>query len=752
MQSILDQSAIYRSKLTKNAEDILQKRYLQPDESIDEMYRRVSGDNERFYNLMKTLDFHPNSPALMNKGTGKGTSSACFVFYVDDSLLEGNNSIMGTAYKAAAVAKWGGGVGYYLGDLRPKGSKIQSTHKVACGPVAVLKYYNELGKLITQGGRRELAQMGILNCDHKDLLEFIHCKDKDPQSIRTFNISVLCTDEFMEKSKIKGTKEYDIWQELVKSAWTTGDPGIVFFDTANKDNPTKHLGYFKGTNPCSEYMSHNNESCNLGSINLANFITVNGEVNWNRLEEVTIDSIDFLDHILDTNRYPHPDITEAVYKTRDIGLGVMGWADMLALMHIPYASEKAVVLAEEVMCFINTIARDRSIYLAKTKNGPYPASQNDPCHHSCRTIIAPTGTISILCGCSSGIEPHYALEWDRTINAGNKEKEYVIKEKIAVWDKLDGFIPQIANEIPYQWHIRHQAAFQKHLDKACSKTINLPNSATVEDVDKAYRYMHELGCKGGTIFRDGCRSGGEQVLKATKHESNGYSVNTANNLGGYDDPKTNAITIIPSINGFSTTPMMASILTQLNSAGYPGPTAVKEMTEHKNGQLMIESISGKIKSSSCRRKLPDERNSLTHKFSVGQVEGYLTVGLYDDGTPGEIFVTVAKEGSTVSGLLDAWATSISLNLQHGLSVESISQKFSGTRFEPAGMTINKTIPIATSIVDYIVRWLDLKYGSGHSKGQTITGSGMVCPDCTAEAIYQGGCLTCVKTCGWSKCG
>lgn len=712
--------------ITDNAMKILKQRYLEPDETVEGLFRRVSGGDDRFQRLMQNLDVLPNSPTLMNKGTGKkGTSSACFVFDVADSMLEGNDSIMGTATKAAAVAKWGGGVGYYLGDLRSAGSPIQTTHKVACGPIGVLKFYNEIAKLITQGGRRDLAQMAVLNCNHPDIRDFIHVKDNNPQALRTFNISVSVTDDFMTKALLTGTSEQALWKEIIDSAWKTGDPGLFFVDTVNKYNPTPHLGRLNACNPCGEQpllgayldkgkLCSGGEACNLAAINLANFVTVNREVDWNRLEEVAEQSIWFLDHILETNMFPHPDIEKAVRLTQKISTGVMGWADMLAMMHIHYDTDEAILLADKVMRFINEIARETSIKIAKVK-GPYPGSNGDPCRHAVRTNVAPTGTISIIAGCSSGIEPHYSLEWDRTVNAGSEGlKEYVIQERIAVLDRLEGFVPKVSGQIDWRWHVKHQSAFQTHLNQACSKTINLPNSATHEDVAGAYEMMWRLGCKGGTIFRDGCRKGGEQVLK-TKEP------------------------------------------TSMHVNGNSHAKKISYKAEERSGPSLSEVVIAHINASNgkCRRKPSKERKSITHHITIGEFDGYIHAGVYDDGSLCEIFLTASKEGSTVSGLLDSWAIAVSHALQYGDPLEDLVKKYSGMRFEPSGMTHNPEIPICTSVVDYIMRWLDKRFGYGRLdsayKGHEVD-SGQMCPDCQGPAIFQGGCLTCKKGCGYSRCG
>jgi len=735
MTAVLTQPV--RTGITNNALGILRQRYLEPDETVEHMFRRVAGKS-KFEGLMSRLDFLPNSPTLMNAGTkneGRSTFSACFKFDVDDSMLDGEDSIMATCAKAAGVAKWGGGVGYYLGNLRARGKPIRSVHKVACGPVNVMHHYNSIGThLITQGGRRELAQMAILPVDHGDIREFIHSKDVNPQALRTFNISVSATDKFMEHVTEQLSdgphpalaREIELWNEIVDSAWKTGDPGLFFYDTAERFNPTPHLGHLTGTNPCGEVPLLNNEACNLGSINLGNFVSAGHEIDWNRLEEVVVLATEFLDSILDRNSFPHPAVAATVAATRKLGLGVMGWADMLALLGIHYDTEEAVKLGGNIMKFIDLIARDTSIRLAKEK-GPYPGIKGNrdgeqfECRNATRTCIAPTGTISILANASSGIEPHFALEWNRTLNAGVRDKEEVITERIAVHDCLGGFVPKLANDIHWSWHVKHQAAFQKHTNLAVSKTINMKNDATREDISGAYKMMWESGCKGGTIFRDGCRSNGEQVLKAKEPEGKSTMIKSSTNG-----------------NGHAKEPLFRK-------------EEIGETLGHEAGLARI-SIPDVPK---CRRKAPKERHSLTHHIAIGDFDGYIHAGMYEDGTLCEIFITASKVGSTVSGLLDSWAIAISHALQYGDPLEDLVRKYSGMRFEPFGPTRNTEIPLCTSIVDYVVRWLDRKFGKGkddpNHKGEEV-GSGMMCPDCHGPAIYQGGCLTCKKQCGWARCG
>lgn len=664
--------------ITDNALTLLNTRYLDKGtgEDVDGMFRRVAGGDERYIKLMSELEFLPNSPTLFNAGLKNGcTLSACFVLDVEDTMFGSSSGIVETRAKAIAIAKAGGGVGYYFGHLRPKGSPIKSIHRMACGPVAVMRDYHQIHKLVTQGGKRDLAQMGVLPCYHHDISEFVHSKDADPQSLSSFNISVSWTDEWFSKIDDLTHPASKLWKEQVHSAWSHGCPGMLFHDAVNRANPNIHLGIIYATNPCGETPNRNGEPCNLGSINLWRFVNLKTrEFNWDRLGDVAALSTEFLDDILDRNVFPHPDIIKAAHLTRKLGLGVMGWADTLALMGIHYDTQKAVDLGDRVMAFINKVARDRSEELAITK-GPYAGydttkTQGSFSRNETVTSIAPTGTIAILANCFGSIEPHYSLEWDRVTNEGIK-----MKESIAVKQLLNGFVPKVASEVPMEWHVRHQAAFQRHTDLGVSKTINLPNKATEVDVAAAYRLMHELGCKGGTVFRDGCRS--EQVL--TKKGS-------------------------------------SSVFT-----------------------------------TGLKKNLPKKRPGFTYKFRVAGKSGFLTVGLFDDGTLAEIFLRFSKLGSTVGGMLDSWAITFSVALQEGVSLEALCGHHKNTRFDPAGITDDKDIPTCTSIPDYVVRLLEKEFLGKGVKAESAD-SGAYCPECGEEAIYIGGCLTCNSKCGWSKCG
>lgn len=678
-------------KFSPNAQKVLCKRYLRkgPDyskcslcgethEASEEMLERASYSNEDFYNLLASLDFLPNSPTLFNAGIdAPGTSSGCFKFDVEDSMV----GILEVGRKAGLVQKWGGGVGYCLSALRQRNALIRSTHGKACGPVAVLSFYHSIALLITQGGKREGAQMGILCCDHPDIEEFINCKRDNPQLLSTFNISVACTDEFMEKASQKGTEQSHLLGRMVESAHKVGDPGIFFIDAAERANPTPYLGQLTGTNPCGEVPLLDNEPCNLGSINLSHFVVdelpasfllekedsrtgvittrqPGKQIDWDRLGEVVALGIDYLDETLSRNSFPDPIINEAALKTRKIGLGVMGWADMLALLRIPYDSQEAVDLASKVMDFIQKEATARSVELA-VKLGRYPGCLNeeypDARRNATVTCIAPTGSVSILADCSSGIEPYYSLDYTKYM--GDRTPLHF---KVST----PGFTPKTALDIDWNWHLKHQAAFQEHTDLAVSKTVNIPKNTTTETIREIFLTAWKLKCKGVTVYRDGCR------------------------------------------------------VVQAMETGVPKKAFPKK-----------------------------DYSALVHRFKVGDMKGYLHWGLREDKTPGEIFITASKQGSTTDGLLDAVAILISIAIQSGVPLERIVHKMRGRRFEPSGLTSNPKIPTASSILDYIARYAQMEFLGVPSSYN----SGMECPDCGAPVISQEGCLVCSENCGWSRC-
>ncbi|MEX2737703.1 MAG: vitamin B12-dependent ribonucleotide reductase [Candidatus Wukongarchaeota archaeon] len=563
-------------KLTLNAIRVLEKRYLLKDEkghvvetpaqmfrrvakaiaSIDLIYdKEVNVDDleEKFYEMMANLEFVPNSPTLMNAGTDLSQLAACFVLPVFDSL----ESIFETLKHMALIHQSGGGTGFSFSNLRPRGDLVKSTMGVASGPVSFMRIYNVTTDVIKQGGKRRGANMGILRYDHPDILEFITSKQKEG-FLENFNISVAVTDAFMravendeeyyfinprtnkQTTKVRARNVFDL---IINSAWSTGDPGLVFIDEINRHNPTPNVGVIESTNPCGEVPLLFYEACNLGSINLSKMIK-KGEnaIDWENLRKTVRKAVHFLDNVIDASKFPLSEIKEMVKANRKIGLGIMGFADMLIQLGIPYDSEEALKLAEKIMSFIEDEAVKMSVEIAEVrdsfqnfKGSIWDKQGFDKIRNSTLTTIAPTGTISIIAGCSSGIEPLFSVSFVRNVLGGSrlvevnpffekiaKERGFYsselmtkIAKKGSVQD-MEEIPPDVRRlfvtslDIAPEWHIKMQASFQKYVDNAVSKTINLPHDAIFEDVKKAYLLAYKLKCKGITVYRYGSKK--EQVL------------------------------------------------------------------------------------------------------------------------------------------------------------------------------------------------------------------------------------------------
>ncbi|MEA3294101.1 MAG: adenosylcobalamin-dependent ribonucleoside-diphosphate reductase [Euryarchaeota archaeon] len=559
-------------ELTDNALKVLKSRYLLKDrygnviETPEQMFRRVASyvasadliyhertdSGQEFYNVMVNLEFLPNSPTLMNAGTDIQQLAACFVLPVDDSLED----IFGTVKTAALIHQSGGGTGFNFSRLRPAGDIVGTTGGIASGPVSFMEVFDAATRAVRQGGRRRGANMGILRVDHPDIIEFITAKCQ-PGVLTNFNLSVAVTDHFMEAvgkgesyelinprtGKVSAQKDaIEVFNLMVESAWSCGEPGILFIDRMNRDNPTPEIGMIEATNPCGEQPLLAYEACNLGSINLSKMIT-DDRIDYNKLGRTIDTSIRFLDNVIDLEKFGVDKITRTVKGNRKIGLGVMGFADMLIRLGIPYNSTDAIKVAEEVMGFIDQRAVQASEEIAKRRGvfknfigSTYDRSNGARVRNATLITIAPTGTISIIAGCSSGIEPIYAVSYIRTVMEGEKLTfndpyfEYIAKRegfysaelmrRIAAAGSVSG-IPEVpgpiqqlfvtSHDIGYEWHIRLQAAFQKYVVNAVSKTINFKYDAVKEDVYGAFKLAYDLGCKGITVYRD--RSRNEQVLE-----------------------------------------------------------------------------------------------------------------------------------------------------------------------------------------------------------------------------------------------
>ena len=729
--------------LSANAEVVLSKRYLRkgpdgkPIENVKEMFWRVASSIAEqeanypdspysceqlaleFFDLMTSFDFLPNSPTLMNAGTDLGQLAACFVLPVGDSMEE----IFDAIKNAALIHKSGGGTGFSFSRLRAKDSRVGSTGGVASGPISFLRIFNTATEQVKQGGTRRGANMGILRVDHPDILEFIKAKEREGR-LNNFNLSVALTEQFMqaverggefsliapESGQEKGRLQArEVFRLLVQKAWESGDPGIIFIDRINRDNPTPKQGEIESTNPCGEQPLLPFEACNLGSINLSRFIDSEQEdgVDWKRLKERIHLSVRFLDNVIDASRYPLPEINEKVARNRKIGLGIMGWADLLFELRIPYNSSKAVSLGEELMDFFQKEARSASKVLAQER-GPFPAysesvfaEQNlGPYRNATTTTIAPTGTLSIISGCSSGIEPLFALSFVRQVLEGenllevNPRFEKALKEmdlyspelmeEVAAKGGIQGMdsLPEelrsvfiTALDIEPDWHLRMQAAFQKYTDNAVSKTVNLPNAATQEDIYRIYWSAYEQGCKGVTVYRDGCKQ--DQVLS----------------------------------------------------------TGRQEQQKAEDGTVQV-------------RGRPEVVYGFTQKVATGLGDLYLTVNEVD-GKPFEVFATIGRSGRSITAKAEAIGRLVSLALRSGIHVREVVKQLKGIGgehpvFQKKGLLL--------SIPDAVAWVLQNRYLQNNSPRPDNTSlSRPACPECGEQLIFQEGCYVC-QACGFTKCG
>ncbi|MDR3553394.1 MAG: vitamin B12-dependent ribonucleotide reductase [Syntrophobacteraceae bacterium] len=718
-------------KLTPNAQIVLKKRYLikdgsgKPVEGPEELFRRVAlaiaqpdalyeGPDKvqetarRFFELMTSLDFLPNSPTLMNAGRQLGQLSACFVLPVEDSI----DSIFEAIKHAAMIHKSGGGTGFSFSRIRPESDKVLSTQGVASGPVSFMSVFDVATETIKQGGTRRGANMGILRVDHPDILKFISCKT-DNSRMTNFNISVAVTDEFMRAvetgsgyalrnprtgEEVQKLSARDVFDNIVKSAWKNGEPGIIFIDAMNRDNPTPKVGRIESTNPCGEQPLLPYESCNLGSINLAG-MHAGGQIDYNRLKAVIWDVVHFLDNVIEANKYPLTKIEELTKANRKIGLGVMGFADLLIALGVPYNSEEAVETAEALMSFIQNESKAASALLGKARgNFPnydgsvYDSSETPFMRHATTTTIAPTGTISIIAGCSSGIEPLFAISFVRKVLDGEELVETHplfrqvaqdrgffsedLMKRIAQKGTIKDFaeIPEevrrvfvVSHDVDPLWHIRIQAAFQKHTDNAVSKTINFPFSATTEEVSQAYISAFEQGCKGLTIYRDGSRE--------------------------------------------------AQVLNIQRKPQYP----------------QVEP-----------RPRPDETQGITERVNTGCGKLYVTINSDEYGFC-EVFAQMGKAGGCAYSHIEATSRLISLALRSGVKVEAIIKQLVGIRCPSPAWGNGEQV---VSCSDGIARVLN---HHSHAEISSALADQMgACPDCGGAVEHEGGCIVC-RSCGFSRC-
>ena len=754
-------------QLTQNAEAILHDRYLRKDgdgeviETPGELFQRVaravaSGEatleersewEDRFYEIMATLKFLPNSPTLVNAGMeDQGCLSACFVISPEDDM----DSIMTIAHNAAMIEKHGGGIGFGFSKLRPKGDAIKTTHGMACGPIAVMEIYAAVGDKLTQGSFRLGAHMGQLHISHPDIQEFIHCKDGDDR-LQNFNISVQVPDEFLAEVDADGpwdlinpkdgkvwktVQARELWEELCESSWKTGDPGVVYIDRVWETQPNPQLGAIQSSNPCGEELLEDYGNCCLGSLNLRHHVTESG-MRWEELESSVRTAVRFLDDVIEINTFPLQKLRDVNLATRRIGLGVMGWADALALLGIAYDSDEGTQLAQEVGKFIVDIAWDESARLAEQR-GPFPEYDRSalkergmpPVRNSSVTTIAPTGTISRIADCSSGIEPHFALAWKSNVlwkeQAGahitlldapaplreklanalgdsaqvNSTLEKLIENPMAAEDLLrqSGIDPvgyRTSMEIRPLAHVAMLAAWQENVTNSVSKTINLPNDASIEDVRQTYRSAWESKCKAITVYRDGSKS--MQVLETGATQS---------------------------VNGTE----MTYIVPRARPAALFG-RIVRVRTAHENL--------------------------------------YVTISVDDHGKPFEVFTNLGKAGSCDSANLEALSRMISLGLRAGIDPESIVEHLQGISCCPSwdsGVLI-KSAPdaVAHVLADHLEDAGAISSSDSAIQPSLLTppsktqpqngyvGRLPACPKCSSDQmIRHEGCFVCMR-CQFSKC-
>ncbi|MEA5051416.1 MAG: vitamin B12-dependent ribonucleotide reductase [Oscillospiraceae bacterium] len=759
----------------KNALAVLNKRYLGKNEKgeviedVGQMFRRVSDAiagadlnydagadvgklSDEFFELMTSLRFLPNSPTLMNAGRPLGQLSACFVLPVGDSMEE----IFDAVKNAALIHKSGGGTGFSFSRLRQKGATVKSTGGVASGPVSFMKVFNTATEAVKQGGTRRGANMGILRIDHPDILEFIRCK-ADNSDITNFNISVGITESFMQA--VESHSDYDlidpktklavghlsaekVFDLIVDSAWRNGEPGIVFLDRLNRDNVTPTMGEIESTNPCGEQPLLPYESCNLGSINLVKMLRKTGkkfDFDYKLLGETVEEAVHFLDNVIDVNNYPLEKIAETTRASRKIGLGIMGWADALLLMGIPYNSQEGVMLAEKVMGYINMAGHTASARLAK-KRGAFPLfsvstlKDGEPMRNATITTIAPTGTLSIIGGCSSGVEPVFAYVFVRNVMDGTEMIEVnpillaKLKELGIYSDELmrriakEGTIAHIeeipeevrrvfvcAHDIAPEYHAMMQAAFQRHTDNAVSKTVNFPSTATREDVRKVYMLAYKDGCKGVTIYRDGSRDA--QVL----------------NIGAVKGKDVKAPAAEPQ-----------------------QPAAVTP------------------------RPRPSITRGFTEKMRIGCGTLYVTTN-YDDNGICEVFTSTGKAGGCPSQS-EATARLASIALRSGISVAEVYNQLKGIRcpstIRQQGMSCTSCPDAIAKVIMKVSKYIEDEKKNGiagvpepfckDTPAQeaapvqpdlipAAAGEIHKCPECGNPVEHEGGCVIC-RSCGFSKCG
>ena len=825
--------------LSKNARTVLDKRYLVKNESgkpvetpeslfwrvatvVAEADRRYGASDgavetvaEEFYALMTQRRFEPNSPTLMNAGRPLGQLSACFVLPVDDALSNGHTGIYDTLTAMALIHQSGGGTGFSFSRLRPKGSMVRSTTGVASGPVSFMKLFDASTDAVKQGGTRRGANMGIMRVDHPDIMDFITCKE-DLTQIVNFNISVAVTDMFMKA--VRNGAEYDlvdpvtkrvtgqlearaVWNKMIDGAWRTGEPGCFFIDEANRFNPVPHLGAYEATNPCGEQPLLAYDVCNLGSVNVGHYVK-DGALDWDAFRRDIQLSTHFLDNIIDVNKYPLAEIDDLSKRIRRIGLGLMGFADLLVRLGISYDSAEGVELGRQVMEFLDVESKKESERLAKERGafpewersiwGPDETCARDSMGKRIRpmqmlrncnvTTIAPTGTISIIAGCSSGLEPLFAVAFMRNqagVMMPDVNEDFVAVAKAEGWYS-DALMERIAkeghvafaevperwqrvfvtaNQIAPEWHMQMQAAFQKHCDSAISKTTNFAHTATVDDVRKIYELAYEMKAKGVTVYRDGSRdnqvlsTGATETAKAVREGGSG-----SGGSGGSGGESKREIG------------ELAGELAEKNADIERLKKSLYDAEAENLQRRAKRSRPDKLRSTSIRKETP-----------LGIMFVHITED--DRGQPFEVFVTLGKAGGSAMADAEAVGRLISLALRSGIPLPEIHRQLRGISSDRAvGLGPNKVLSMPDAIGLALEEWWRdkqgvqqellgdgaAKPGTAPAREQITASSGGAqvqmkfdaptsetfmgtCPDCGSQLEYAEGCVKC-HVCGFSECG
>jgi ribonucleoside-diphosphate reductase alpha chain len=840
--------------LSPNAVTVLEKRYLikddagLPAERPEDLFWRVATTvaapdakyglskgavtelARGFYELMAKRVFMPNSPTLMNAGRPLGQLSACFVLPVDDTLSNGESGIYDTLRAMALVHQSGGGTGFSFSRLRARNDIVRSTMGVASGPVSFMSLYDSSTDVVKQGGTRRGANMGILRVDHPDILDFIDCKN-DITKITNFNISVAVTDAFMRA--LADDAEYDlvdprtsavtgqlkasvIWRKIVHGAWKTGEPGVFFIDRANHYNPVPHLGMYEATNPCGEQPLLPYDVCNLGSINLGAFVTADAVIDWERLRRAVQLSTHFLENVIDANNYPLPEITSLAQRIRRIGLGVMGLADLFVRVGVPYDSEEAVELGRQIQQFVDEEAKNESERLATLRGvfpeweksiwGPDTTCARDAEGNRIRpmrklrncnvTTVAPTGTISIIASCSSGIEPLFAVAFMRN-QAGvlmpDINDDFVAIAKKEGWHSEDLMrriaeyghvnfdeVPArwqrvfvTANQIAPEWHIRMQAAFQQHNDSAISKTCNFANDATEDYVEQIYRLAYDLGCKGVTVYRDGSRD--MQVLSTGSTAKKVHDQATAS---GQSSARSDLV-----MHG-GDAPAAAGSSREAN-ADLASQVAEQEV-ELEILRRMVHELESENLQRRQKRSRPELLRGSTRRVSTPLGDLYVTITEDDKGQPFEVFMSLGKAGGALMADVEAIGRLISLALRSGIPLRAIHRQLRGISSDRAiGLGPSKVMSVPDAVGIALEKYAADKQGvqqelltisapqpadaaapepvavaapmlTTDAGEQMVLGPGHetlagACPDCGSQLEYAEGCAKC-HVCGFSECG